>query len=65
MGAYVGVATAAGFLWWYLSFAGGPKLSWGALTSFQKCEEAAATAAGYSCKVCVCVCFMHTRACLL
>jgi Ca2+ transporting ATPase len=45
IGAYVGVATAAGFLWWYLSFAGGPRLTWRALTSFQKCAAAAAAGA--------------------
>ncbi|KAI8472408.1 MAG: hypothetical protein J3K34DRAFT_453784 [Monoraphidium minutum] len=51
VGAYVGLATAAGFLWWYLSFAAGPRLSWASLTSFQKCNEATAVTAGYSCKV--------------
>jgi uncharacterized membrane protein YgcG len=51
IGLYVGAATAAGFLWWYVSFAAGPRLPWRALTSFQTCKEAAAVTAGYSCKV--------------
>ena len=29
----------------------GPRLSWSALTGFQKCEEGAAKAAGYSCDI--------------
>jgi magnesium-transporting ATPase (P-type) len=51
IGLYVGLATVWGFLWWYLSYSGGPRLSWRALTHFQKCEPAAAAAAGYSCDV--------------
>ncbi|KAK2077416.1 hypothetical protein QBZ16_004261 [Prototheca wickerhamii] len=38
VGAYVGAATVAGFIWWFLSFEDGPQLTWQALRSFQKCE---------------------------
>ncbi|KAF8059661.1 CA1 [Scenedesmus sp. PABB004] len=49
IGLYVGLATVAGFVWWFLWAPGGPRLPWAALTHFQRCEEAAAAAAGYSC----------------
>ncbi|GIL89579.1 hypothetical protein Vretimale_1863 [Volvox reticuliferus] len=51
VGMYVGIVTVAGFLWWFLGYTGGGRLSWGQLTSFQKCTEASAKAAGYSCAV--------------
>ena len=36
VGLYVGVATVAGFLWWFLSYPQGGRLTWGQLTNFQK-----------------------------
>jgi hypothetical protein len=44
IGLYVGAATVAGFLWWFLSFDQGPGLTWAQLTSFQKCGAGAAAA---------------------
>jgi magnesium-transporting ATPase (P-type) len=51
IGMYVGLATAWGFLWWYLWYSEGPKLSYKALSHFQKCDAAAAAAAGYKCEI--------------
>ncbi|KAG2429498.1 hypothetical protein HXX76_010734 [Chlamydomonas incerta] len=51
VGLYVGLATVAGFLWWFLAHDAGGGLTWGQLTNFQKCTEASAKAAGYSCAV--------------
>lgn len=51
VGMYVGLATAIGFIWWFLWFQGGPRLSWSQLSSFQKCVEAQAKSSGYSCAV--------------
>ncbi|WIA41984.1 hypothetical protein OEZ86_009286 [Tetradesmus obliquus] len=51
IGMYVGLSTVYGFVWWYLWYSGGPKLSWKALSHFQKCDPAAATSAGYSCDI--------------
>lgn len=51
IGMYVGLATVWGFLWWYLWYSEGPKLSWSALTHFQKCDATAAAAAGYKCEI--------------
>eukprot|EP00882_Tetradesmus_deserticola_P026179 GHRQ01028834.1.p2 GENE.GHRQ01028834.1~~GHRQ01028834.1.p2 ORF type:complete len:199 (-),score=61.34 GHRQ01028834.1:453-1049(-) len=48
---YVGLSTVYGFVWWYLWYSGGPKLSWKALSHFQKCDPAAATSAGFTCDV--------------
>jgi len=39
VGAYVGMATSLGFLWWFMVYEGGPKLSWSQLRSFQHCGE--------------------------
>lgn len=39
IGAYVGIATSAGFLWWFMMYENGPKLSWSQLRSFQHCGE--------------------------
>lgn len=41
IGTYVGAATAASFVWWFLAFAGGPRMSWHALRHSQACEVAA------------------------
>ncbi|KXZ41472.1 hypothetical protein GPECTOR_447g340 [Gonium pectorale] len=51
VGLYVGLVTVGGFLWWFLKFESGGRLSWAQLTTFQKCSETAAAAAGYSCAV--------------
>jgi magnesium-transporting ATPase (P-type) len=51
---YVGIATAWGFIWWYLWYSEGPHLAWKHLTNFQKCDAAAAAAAKphpYKCEV--------------
>lgn len=50
IGAYVGLATVGGFLWWFLAYADGPHVPWVGLTNFAKCEEVAAVGAGYSCE---------------
>lgn len=39
VGLYVGGATAYGFVWWYVSFQGGPQLTWSQLRNFQKCSR--------------------------
>ena len=39
IGAYVGIATSAGFLWWFMAFEDGPQLAWSQLRSFQHCGE--------------------------
>lgn len=51
IGMYVGLCTVYGFVWWYLWYSNGPKLTWHALSHFQKCDAAAAAAAGYKCDV--------------
>lgn len=38
VGMYVGVATAGGFVWWYLGFEGGPQMTWHQLRDFQHCS---------------------------
>ncbi|KAK9807547.1 hypothetical protein WJX72_002231 [[Myrmecia] bisecta] len=40
IGLYVGLATVAGFAWWYLSAESGPQLSWHQLTHFDSCSKA-------------------------
>jgi Ca2+ transporting ATPase len=39
IGAYVGIATSLGFLWWFMSYEDGPQLSWAQLRSFQHCGK--------------------------
>lgn len=39
VGAYVGIATAAGFIWWFVSYEGGPLLTWAQLRDFQHCTR--------------------------
>jgi Ca2+ transporting ATPase len=39
VGAYVGVATSVGFLWWFMMYKDGPQLTWSQLRSFQHCGE--------------------------
>jgi magnesium-transporting ATPase (P-type) len=53
IGVYVGLVTVWGFIWWYLFYPQGPRLSYGALSSFQKCDPAAAAAhqPPYKCEV--------------
>jgi magnesium-transporting ATPase (P-type) len=51
IGLYVGIVTVWGFLWWYLHYPAGPKVSWKALTTFQICDPAAAGTAGYKCEI--------------
>jgi Ca2+ transporting ATPase len=47
----VGIATAWGFIWWFLWYEHGPRVSWADLTSFQRCTYTTAKASGYSCDV--------------
>eukprot|EP00762_Andalucia_godoyi_P005447 ANDGO_08432.mRNA.1 Calcium-transporting ATPase sarcoplasmic/endoplasmic reticulum type len=50
IGVYVGVATIAGFAWWFLSYEHGPKMSWAELTTFHSCEATEhAFANGFDC----------------
>jgi hypothetical protein len=54
IGTYVGVVTAAGFVWWFLVYEGGPQMSWHDLRHSQACSDAdpaAAAARGYMCEV--------------
>lgn len=39
IGAYVGLATVAGFAWWFLYYEGGPKLQYKELVNFDRCVE--------------------------
>mmetsp|Transcript_20634 Transcript_20634/g.57264 ORF Transcript_20634/g.57264 Transcript_20634/m.57264 type:complete len:1008 (+) Transcript_20634:154-3177(+) len=48
VGLYVGIATVAGFSWWFMYFEGGPQLSWRELTSFEACVDGQHA---YSCKI--------------
>jgi len=51
VGLYVGLAVVLGFVWWYLYFEGGPKITFKQLVSFESCTEEAAKAAGYTCNI--------------
>eukprot|EP00276_Gloeochaete_wittrockiana_P002547 CAMPEP_0184671194 /NCGR_PEP_ID=MMETSP0308-20130426/85354_1 /TAXON_ID=38269 /ORGANISM="Gloeochaete witrockiana, Strain SAG 46.84" /LENGTH=1039 /DNA_ID=CAMNT_0027118277 /DNA_START=124 /DNA_END=3243 /DNA_ORIENTATION=- len=48
IGTYVGIGTVGGFMWWYMSYSGGPGLLWSELTSFDHCVEGAQR---YSCAI--------------
>eukprot|EP00249_Psilotum_nudum_P020077 c27552_g1_i1 orf=73-3078(+) len=48
IGAYVGLATVAGFAWWYLYYEGGPRLQYKDLVNFDSCIEGKSH---YSCNV--------------
>ncbi|KAJ7565111.1 hypothetical protein O6H91_02G048300 [Diphasiastrum complanatum] len=39
IGAYVGLVTVSGFIWWFLFYESGPKLKWNELTTFDNCVE--------------------------
>ncbi|CAL1704224.1 unnamed protein product [Somion occarium] len=39
VGIYVGVATVAGYAWWFTTYAGGPQISFYQLTHFHHCSE--------------------------
>ncbi|DBA82876.1 TPA: Calcium-transporting ATPase 3, endoplasmic reticulum-type [Trebouxia sp. C0004] len=43
IGVYVGCVTVAGFAWWYMYYAAGPRLTWKQLTDFQNCQEGSQT----------------------
>lgn len=49
VGMYVGLATAMGFVWWFLWYKQGAKISWHELTSFQKCQPDLAAGEKGSC----------------
>ncbi|KAG1678953.1 hypothetical protein FOA52_013016 [Chlamydomonas sp. UWO 241] len=49
IGLYVGIATAAGFLWWFLTADAGPHLTFTQLTNHQRCDAAAPLGAANSC----------------
>lgn len=44
IGLYVGFATVAGFVWWFLFAARGPAVTWEQLTNFHSCGTAAGAA---------------------
>ncbi|GAB2293758.1 Calcium-transporting ATPase 3, endoplasmic reticulum-type [Dionaea muscipula] len=48
IGAYVGLATVAGFIWWFVYSAGGPKLPYSELMNFDTCH---ARETSYPCTV--------------
>jgi P-type Ca2+ transporter type 2A len=39
IGLYVGIATCAGFIWWYLYYSGGPQITFQQLTNFHSCSS--------------------------
>ncbi|RPD65944.1 calcium-transporting ATPase [Lentinus tigrinus ALCF2SS1-7] len=39
IGTYVGVATVAGYAWWFMFYAGGPQISFYQLTHFHQCSS--------------------------
>ncbi|CAI5458882.1 unnamed protein product [Closterium sp. Yama58-4] len=39
IGIYVGLVTVAAFVWWYMWFADGPKISWTQLVTFDTCVD--------------------------
>lgn len=39
VGTYVGVATVAGYAWWFMSYAGGPRISFWQLVCFCFCSS--------------------------
>lgn len=39
VGTYVGAATVAGFVWWFLWYAGGPQMTFSDLTSYASCVD--------------------------
>ncbi|CAI5525923.1 unnamed protein product [Closterium sp. Naga37s-1] len=40
IGIYVGLVTVAAFVWWYMCFADGPKITWTQLVTFDTCVDA-------------------------
>ncbi|EFJ13461.1 hypothetical protein SELMODRAFT_122175 [Selaginella moellendorffii] len=48
VGAYVGLATVGGFIWWFLYHEEGPRLTWKELVSFNECKDGTMR---YSCSV--------------
>ncbi|CAI5493351.1 unnamed protein product [Closterium sp. Naga37s-1] len=40
IGIYVGLVTVAAFVWWYMWFADGPKITWTQLVTFDTCVDA-------------------------
>ncbi|ONI33388.1 hypothetical protein PRUPE_1G421100 [Prunus persica] len=48
IGAYVGLATVAGFIWWFLYFDSGPKLPYSELMNFDSCSTRETT---YPCSI--------------
>ncbi|GJP59063.1 hypothetical protein CLOP_g7142 [Closterium sp. NIES-67] len=40
IGIYVGLVTVAAFVWWYMIFADGPKITWTQLVTFDTCVDA-------------------------
>jgi P-type Ca2+ transporter type 2A len=52
IGGYVGVATVAGFVHWYLWYEGSPAISWSELTSFHSCgSEGSTMPADFDCSI--------------
>ncbi|RVW56157.1 Calcium-transporting ATPase 3, endoplasmic reticulum-type [Vitis vinifera] len=48
IGAYVGLATVAGFIWWFVYSDNGPKLPYGELMNFDTCSSRETT---YPCSI--------------
>ncbi|CAH9077838.1 unnamed protein product [Cuscuta epithymum] len=48
IGAYVGLATIAGFIWWFIYYDNGPKLPYGELMKFDSCSMRETS---YSCSI--------------
>lgn len=48
IGAYVGLATIAGFIWWFIYYDNGPKLPYGELMNFDSCSRRETS---YSCSI--------------
>lgn len=51
IGTYVGAATVAGSVWWFMFSQDGPHLSWSQLSSFHSCESDRSLFAGVNCDV--------------
>eukprot|EP00301_Raphidiophrys_heterophryoidea_P003538 c11593_g1_i1.p1 GENE.c11593_g1_i1~~c11593_g1_i1.p1 ORF type:complete len:1015 (+),score=278.67 c11593_g1_i1:75-3047(+) len=47
IGIYVGLGTVGGFIWWYCFYAGGPQISFDALTHWNSCNKNS----GFSCSI--------------
>uniref|UniRef100_A0A7S2W2D4 Cation-transporting P-type ATPase N-terminal domain-containing protein n=1 Tax=Mucochytrium quahogii TaxID=96639 RepID=A0A7S2W2D4_9STRA len=51
VGLYVGLAVVLGFVWWFIYYEAGPKITFSQLVSFESCTEVEAKKHGYSCEI--------------